>query len=178
MLRAWWFFCWVYRFWYKRTLTVKITGHVCCFCTCFNKAACSNGTPSRQTDTCKENKNTLIYTLAHDSLWIIIEVCPFQHLRVSSEAHVTEVQQTTAAPCVTFFTDPDDGMEGREWAACPELLGSHWCIVIFCFKNRGTNRTLNAPCSNLNANSKAAYKYYHLFICCLELFELIFAQSA
>lgn len=154
-------FCCVCRFWYKRVKSpARIV--ICCLCTLFNEVVCFNGTP-----TCMKNKNIVVYTPARNSLWIIIKMCPFQHVGVSSEEdHVPEVQHMAAAPHDPLCR-PRWWCRGESVAGSTELLGSHWYISVLSFRNWGTKQTLSISRSNLSTDSKATYKWYHLFICCL-----------
>lgn len=154
MLRAWW-----YKEHQQSKSPAKIV--ICCFWTLFNKVVGFNRTP-----TCMKNKNIVVYTPAHNSLWIIVKMCPFQHVGVSSEDHVPEVQHIAAAPHDPLCR-PRWWCRGESVGGSTELLGSHWHISVLSFRNWGTKRTLSISCSNLSTDSKATYKWYHLFICWL-----------
>lgn len=91
---------------------------------------------------------------------------PFQHVGVSSEDHVPEVQHIAAAPHDPLCR-PRWWCRGESVGGSTELLGSHWYISILSFRNWGTKQTLSISCSNLSTDSKATYKWYHLFICWL-----------
>lgn len=113
-----------------------------------------------------KDKTMVVYTPAHNSLWIIIKMGPFQHVGVSSEDHVPEVQHIAAAPHDPLCR-PRWWCRGESVGGSTELLGSHWYISILSFRNWGTKQTLSISCSNLSTDSKATYKWYHLFICWL-----------
>lgn len=83
-LGVWWGFCWVCRFWFKRTLTESLAKIITCgFCT---KLFAWTRHPA------DKNKNTSVYTLAHDSLWIMLSAFKGLIRRLCPE-----VQQVTAA---------------------------------------------------------------------------------